>query len=77
VSSTTLKRYWKKDLWKEIFDTLLNLDDVTGLSIGSQRTSLRALRQKIDAHLKTEARNLHQLLSRQANILPDSREKIQ
>ena len=69
VPSTTFKRYWKKDLWKEIFDTLLNL--------GSQRTSLRALRQKIDAHLKTEAKNLHQLLSRQANILPDSREKIQ
>jgi checkpoint serine/threonine-protein kinase len=74
--STSIKRYWKKDLWKEIFDTLLNVDSVPGLSIGSRGSSLRVLRGKIDEHLETEARTLRQLLSRQAKILPDSREKI-
>lgn len=75
--STSLKRYWKKDLWKEIYDTLLNPDSNAGSTIGSIGSSLLSLRQKIDAYLKTEARSLHQLLSRQANILPDSRRKIQ
>jgi len=74
--STSLKRYWKQDLWKEIFDTLLNLDEVSDSAIGSRASSLRGLRRKIDTHIETNTKDLHYLLSRQANMLPDSREKI-
>lgn len=73
-----LKRYWQQDLWQEVFDTLLNLDDIGG-AIGSRSSSLRALRRKVEAFLSSEkaADKLRQLLSRQAGILPDSREKIE
>ncbi|KAG7364896.1 Mad3/BUB1 homology region 1 domain containing protein [Nitzschia inconspicua] len=74
----SLKRYWQQDLWNEIFDTLLNLDDL-GTSIGSRSSSLRALRRKIETYLSTEKAKdkLRTLLTRQAGILPDSREKIE
>ena len=76
--STLLKRYWKQDLWNEVFDTLLNRNDIihTGLLADSRGSGLCELRKKIDAHLKSKARKLHELLSRQANILPAGREGI-
>ena len=75
--NTTLKRYWQQDLWKEIFETLLNLDEL-GTAIGSRSSNLRALRRKINVYLKSEgvAEKLLSLLKRQAGMLPDSREKI-
>ena len=76
MPSFSLKRYWKRDLWKEIVETLLTPDDSAKLSIGRRGSTLQMLRQKIEAHLKTEAKTLHKLLSRQANILPDNRSKI-
>lgn len=75
--SFSLKRYWKRDLWTEIFETLLVSDDSTRLSIGPRGSTLQWLRQKIEAHLKVEERTLQELLSRQENILPDSRNKIE
>lgn len=70
------KRYWQKDLWGDIFDTLLNLDEESGAVLGSRARSLRALREKIDAYLKTEKEHLRYVLSRQVNLLPASREKL-
>ena len=75
--STSLKRYWKVDLWNEIFDTLLTPGDSRRLSSTSRKDRLCTLRQKIDSHLDAEAESVQYLLSRQANILPDSRKKIQ
>ena len=75
--SSSLKRYWKVDLWKEIFDTLLAPDDSSRLTYTSRGDRLCTLRQKIDSHLDVEAKSVQYLLSRQANILPDSRKKIQ
>jgi checkpoint serine/threonine-protein kinase len=74
---TTLKRYWQQDIWKEIFETLLNLDDL-GTAIGSRSSSLRSLRRKINFYLTSEGveDRLVSLLKRQASMLPDSREKI-
>ncbi len=77
VPSTSLKRYWKVDLWKEIFETLLAPGDSPSLSSTSKEASLRMLRQKIDSYLKIEVKSVQYLLSRQANILPDSRKRIQ
>lgn len=73
-----LKRYWQQDLWHEIFDSLLNSDDI-GSAIGSRSSSLRALRRKVETFLTSEKAvdKLQTLLSRQAGILPDSREKIE
>jgi len=76
VPSTSFKRYWNRNLWKEIFETLLNIDEVTGVVISSNTLNLRGLRKKIDDYINADAKILHSLLSRQANILPDSREKI-
>ena len=76
--SKELKRYWNKDIWNDIFDSLLNLDEVSGSAIGSRASSLRCLRKKINLYLETDAhaQKLHELLSRQSNLLPDNREKI-
>jgi hypothetical protein len=73
----SLKRYWQRDLWLEIFDSLLNVD-VLGTTIGSRSSSLRCLRRKIEAYLASEKaqQKLRTSLSRQANILPSGREKI-
>ena len=75
--SATFKRYWNQDLWHEIFDTLLNPDDL-GSAIGSRSSNLRLLWRKIDFYLKDdrEQDKLRGLLARQARILPDSRDKI-
>jgi checkpoint serine/threonine-protein kinase len=73
----SLKRYWQQDLWQEIFDSLLNVDEF-GTKMGSRSSSLRCLRRKIDAYLASEKtqQKLRFLLSRQGRILPCSREKI-
>lgn len=71
-----LKRYWEQDLWTEIFNSLLNLDDVSGAAIGSRARSLRALREKIDIVLKEKESTLRPALIRQVSFLPLSREKL-
>ena len=68
---TNLKRYWQKDLWDEIFKSLLN-----GAAIGSRARSLRTLREQIDSYLRIEANELRSLLTRQVNLLPTGREKL-
>jgi len=70
------KRYWKKELWNEIFGSLLNLDEQSGAAIGSRAGSLRALRQQIDSHLVAEEKSLRHFLKRQVNLLPFNREDI-
>jgi checkpoint serine/threonine-protein kinase len=68
-----LRRYWQKEIWQEVFDTLLNLDEVTGNAIGSRSRSLRSLRTMIEDHLSDRGRELESLLRHQARILPSSR----
>jgi hypothetical protein len=68
-----LRRYWQNELWTEIFDTLLNLDDISQTAIGSRPRSLRLLRGKFEAHLGTRAKELESLLKHQARILPNRR----
>ena len=70
------RRYWNKDLWGEIFDSLFYLDTDTGLSLGSTASSLRKLRGKIDDYLKGEEGQIEALLKRQATILPKTREQL-
>lgn len=70
------KRYWQKDLWTKIFDTLLNLDEESGAAIGSRARSLRSLRQEIDAYTETEADKLRSFLTRQLTLLPSSRDQL-
>ena len=60
----------------EIFDSLLNPDEVSGTAIGLRTSSLHSLRRKIDAYLEPNSQHLHELLARQANLLPDNRDKI-
>lgn len=71
-----LRRYWQRDLWNEIFDKLLNLDEESGAAIGSRARSLRSLRQKIESYLRTEKEKLSSLLTRQVNLLPKRRESL-
>lgn len=70
-----LRRYWQKEMWTELFDTLLNLDDVTGNAIGSRSRSLRSLRNMVEDHLRDRSRELESLLRHQARILPATRPK--
>lgn len=70
------QRYWQKELWNDIFDSLLNLDEESGAPIGSRARNLRNLREKIDSYLETEKGKIAALLTRQSNLLPTSREKL-
>ena len=65
------KRYWAVDLWTEMFDTLLNLDE--GTTIGSRPRTLRFLRERLEEHLNRNKQKLEHLLKRQARLLPKSR----
>ncbi|CAB9515023.1 Mitotic checkpoint serine/threonine-protein kinase BUB1 [Seminavis robusta] len=61
------KRYWQTDLWKEVFDTLLNDP------ISSRPRSLRDLREKLDKRLESNYQKLDHLLKRQSRMLPSGR----
>lgn len=71
-----LKRYWQKELWNKIFDTLLNLDEESGAAIGSSARSLRNLTHEVEAYLEPEAEKLQFMLERQVTLLPSSREQL-
>ena len=71
-----MKRYWRKDLWEIIFDTLLNLDEESGAAIGSHARSLRRIRDEIDASIKPDHEKIRSLLARQAVLLPSHREDL-
>jgi checkpoint serine/threonine-protein kinase len=68
-----MKRYWKQDLWDDLFNSILN---DSGSVIGSHPRSLRSIREKIDAYLEEEKSSLRSLLARQVNLLPSCGEKI-
>lgn len=68
-----LRRYWKKDLWVEFFDTLLNLDEVSQTALGSRPGSLRDLRRKMEAHVMARNKELESLLRHQSRVLPSQR----
>lgn len=71
------QRYWQRELWGEIFHSLLNRDEASGGLIGSRAKSLRNLQDKIECHLDTEKGKLAALLTRQSNLLPSSRDKLE
>lgn len=70
------KRYWERDLWEEIFDTLLSLDSISGTAIGSRPHSLRSLQKKIRNYLNDKQNDLLSALEKQAELLPSTRDKI-
>jgi checkpoint serine/threonine-protein kinase len=71
-----MKRYWKQDLWDDLFRSVLNLDEDSGSAIGSHARSLRSIRERIDSYLEEQKQSLLLLLERQVNLLPSCREKI-
>lgn len=72
-SKTKLKRYWNSYIWKEVFESMLNCRSFTADDFSIQ---MRSLRLKIEEYLDREASTLNHVLSRQAFLLPNSREKI-
>jgi checkpoint serine/threonine-protein kinase len=70
------RRYWQRDLWMEIFHSLLNHDSVSGTAIGSRPRSLRALRGRIDEYLLDQKAHLCSAINRQAAFLPSSRDQL-
>mmetsp|Transcript_17397 Transcript_17397/g.42616 ORF Transcript_17397/g.42616 Transcript_17397/m.42616 type:complete len:297 (+) Transcript_17397:3467-4357(+) len=70
------RRYWNKDLWTEIFDSLFYLDEETGFAVGSRPRNLRKLREKINDCLKGEEAKIAALLKRQAALLPKRRDQM-
>lgn len=68
-----LPRNFQTQIWKEVFDTLLNLDEVTGVAVGSRPRSLRQLRNRIEEYLKQQNSKLEAALKHQATILPSKR----
>jgi len=71
-----LKRYFHSTLWSRIFDTLLNVDEVTGTALDSQPASLRLLRQQIEEHLTTHNAELRAKLQHQATLIPTRRQDL-
>jgi checkpoint serine/threonine-protein kinase len=75
--ANSFKRYWQKDIWTNVFGTLLNLDEESGAAIGSRSRSLRSLREAIDAYTDRESDRLRSFLSRQLTLLPSSRDQLE
>ena len=73
----SFKRYWQRDIWTNVFGTLLNLDEDSGAAIGSRARSLRSLREGIDAYTEKESSKLRSFLSRQLTLLPSSRDQLE
>jgi hypothetical protein len=65
----TLHNDLQIDLWTYLFDTLLNLDDVTKGAIGSRPHSLRQLRTRIEECLASQQGDFLTALQHQATIL--------
>lgn len=74
--ANSFKRYWQKEIWTNIFGTLLNLDEESGAAIGSRARSLRSLREEIDVYTEKESDKLRSFLSRQLTLLPASRDQL-
>lgn len=66
-------RHFEKELFAELFDTLLNLDSDFGQAIGSRPYSVKRLRNRIENYLRQEESRLCAALIHQASILPDKR----
>mmetsp|Transcript_22024 Transcript_22024/g.48004 ORF Transcript_22024/g.48004 Transcript_22024/m.48004 type:complete len:1418 (-) Transcript_22024:222-4475(-) len=67
-----LRRYWNKDLWFGLFDTLINIGGGSdGSYLGSHPNSLRAIRKSFEGYLDEGNRRLHveSLLKQQQKFL--------
>lgn len=67
----TIRRYWQRDLWTELFDTLLNLDEASETAIGSRPESLRDLRKKLESYVEPRSGELESQLRYQSRMLPN------
>ena len=74
--ASKFRRYWQNQLWIEIFDKLLNLDNANDTTFGAWARRLRTLRERIESYLKTNVDKLRYSMIRQSNILPSSRDQL-
>ncbi len=72
--SSPLRRYWQRDLWHNVFDTLLNFE-MRESSSGVYDSSivLHGLRISIETYLQTHKKDLDAMLKKQARLLPSKR----
>ena len=65
------RRYWNRDLWFNLFDTLLNMDGTNG-ALGSHPNSQRNIRTAFEEYLDegNRRRHLESYLKHQASFLP-------
>ena len=71
MATRPFPRHLEKQLWTELFDTLLNLDPDFGVAIGSRPYSLKRLRTRIEDYLATSeaTARLKVALERQQKIV--------
>lgn len=62
-----LRRYWQTPLWSFFFDCLINNSTC---EFGEYRENMKSIRQAFEAHIKSRAEELRQLLVNQATMLP-------
>ncbi|CAJ1966981.1 unnamed protein product [Cylindrotheca closterium] len=70
------RRYWNKDLWSEIFNSLMYPDEETGFALESRVRNLRSLYEKINDCIKGDEAKITALLKRQAALLPKRRDQM-
>ena len=65
----TLRRYWQKDLWQSLFDSLLNFD------LSSERKCLREVRAAFDGYIgeNDRSRDIETHLNQLFSHLPKKR----
>lgn len=72
----TYRRYHQDGLWKNLFDTLLNLEDPDQAAMGSRPGSLRKVRAEFEKYLDEKKDDLKDALRRQATIIPKKRTTV-
>lgn len=70
------KDYHQRGLWESLFDTLLNLDDISMTAIGSHPKCVRELREKLESLLRSRQDELEKALREQATKIPRRRAEI-
>lgn len=69
-------RYHQEGLWKNLFDTLLNLEEPDQAAMGSRPGSLRKVRAEFEQYLEENKDKVKAALKEQARDLPKKRTSV-
>ena len=68
-----LRRYWQRELWTNLFNSLLNVDEVSRRAMGSRPGNLRSIRTTMEEYVNSRTKELESMLRHQGRMLPEKK----